>query len=142
VSYLVDTNVFAAVMTEQPDPLIYNWLTANQAELYTSSLTIGEITVGVERLPAGRKRSRLQAGLNDLVRTMGDRILRFDTRVALVWGKLRADLARAGRVIQVEDTYIAAVALRHQLTVATRNSRDFERAGVRTLNPFENAKAS
>jgi toxin FitB len=137
VSYLVDTNVFAAVMTERPDPLVLGWVTDNHPELYTSSLTIGEISFGVERLPSGRKRTRLQSGLDELIRSMGDRILRFDTRVALIWGKLRADLARSGTLMQAEDTYVAAVALRHQLTIATRNSRDFERAGVRILNPFE-----
>jgi len=137
MSYLVDTNIFAAVLGERPNPLVASWLGENESELYTSSITIAEISFGIEQLPTGRKRTRLQVALDEIIHVMGDRILRFDTRVALLWGKLRARLKRRGALIQIEDSYIAAIAERHNLTVATRNTRDFERAGVRTINPFE-----
>ena len=67
---------------------------------------------------------------------MGDRILRFDTRAAQTWGKLQADLERAGKKMPLEDSYIAAIGLRHNLTVATRNTADFQRAGLTAVNPF------
>ena len=137
MSFLVDTNVFAAAMGENANAVVEKWLDANQAGLYTSSITIAEISFGIERLPLGRKRTRLQTGLDSLIDAMGERILRFDTRVALVWGKLRAELWDAGRLIPLEDSYIAAIALRHGLTVATRNMRDFSQAGIRTVNPFD-----
>jgi len=68
---------------------------------------------------------------------MGDRILRFDTRTAKIWGKLQADLERRARKIQLEDSFIAAIAIRHNLAVATRNVADFDRAGVATVDPFQ-----
>lgn len=135
MSYLVDTNVFAAAMADRPNAAVESWLQENQDRLYTSSITIAEMTYGVERLPPGRRRSRLQAGLDEIIASMGDRILRFDTRVALLWGKLRSQLERSGNLIGLEDSYIAAIALRHGLMVATRNTRDFKKAGVRTVNP-------
>lgn len=136
MSYLVDTNVFSAVLAERPNAKVSDWLEQNQAEIYTSSITIAELVYGIERLSAGQKRRRLEAGLQQLVDSMGDRILRFDTRAAKTWGKLQAALERQARKMPLEDSYIAAIALRHNLAVATRNTADFERAGLTTVNPF------
>ena len=137
MSYLVDTNVFAAVVGDRVDARVKRWLADHEAEIYTSSFTISEIAFGVERLPASRRRDRLQRDLAEIVDRMGDRILRFDTRVALTWAKLRAATVRTGALIPIVDSYIAAIALRHGLVVATRNNEDFERAGIKTTNPFE-----
>ena len=92
---------------------------------------------GIERLAAGQKRRRLESGLLDVIESMGDRILRFDARTARVWGKLQADLERRASRIRLEDSFIAVIAIRHNLTIATRNVVDFERTGVATINPFE-----
>jgi predicted nucleic acid-binding protein len=90
MSYLVDTNVFAAILGDRPNAAVASWIAENESELYTSSITIAEISFGVEQLQSGRKRMNLQTALDELIRVMGDRILRFDTRVALVWGKTAA----------------------------------------------------
>ena len=116
---------------------VESWLLRHEAELYTSSFTISEISFGIERLPASRRRERLQRDLLEIVERMGDRILRFDTRTALMWGKRRASTVRSGTLLPIVDSHIAAIALRHGLTVATRNTQDFDRAGIKTANPFE-----
>ena len=136
MNYLVDTNVFSAVLGERPNTKVSDWLEHNRVQIYTSSITIAEIAFGIERLPAGGKRRRLEMGFEDLIISMGDRILRFDTRTARTWGKLQVDLERQARKMPLEDSYIAAVALRHNLTIATGNTVDFKRAGLTTVNPF------
>ena len=68
---------------------------------------------------------------------MDGHILAYNTRVAETWGEMMADLERRGEKMPRMDSFIAAIAKRHNLTVATRNTDDFKRAGVRVVNPFE-----
>jgi toxin FitB len=137
MSYLVDTNIYSAVIRERPDPAIESWLERYQADLYTSSITIAELARGVQRLPQSRRRAKITAGLDALIESMDDRILRFDTRAALTWAELYSRLERAGILLPLAGSYIAAIAKRHNLTVASGDTKDFGRAGVRTINPFE-----
>jgi len=65
----------------------------------------------------------------------GDRVLALDADAAQLWGRLRVpDPSKA------LDKQIAAIALLHDLTLVTRNTRDFTATGVRLLNPFVNTK--
>jgi len=91
----------------------------------------------VQRLPASSKKRYLEQWLAEIVDIMGDRILRFDTRCASFWGNLQTDLERRATRMPVEDSYVAATALRHNLVIATANTSDFARTGIRTVNPFE-----
>ena len=68
---------------------------------------------------------------------MEGRILRFDTRVALVWGQLQAELESAGTPMPWRDSVIAATTRRHDLSLATRNVKDYRRAGIELVNPFD-----
>jgi toxin FitB len=61
----------------------------------------------------------------------------WDAGTGLRWAELLAALRRAGRAMPVKDSFIAATALAHGLTVATRNRSDFEKAGVEVVDPFE-----
>jgi len=136
MSYLLDTNVFSAVLAETPDAKVESWLARNVNDVYTSAITIGEIAYGIERLPASRKRSRIGTGFERVIQEMGDRILRFDTRAGLTWGRLQAALESQGKKMPLEDSYIAAIAARHNLTVITRNLADFRNAPIKAQNPF------
>ena len=109
---------------------------AHQALLYTSAITLGELSRGVELLPPGAKRLRMESWLEDIRQTMAGRILGFNARTAMAWGELTARLEREGHKMPLADSLIAAIAKRHNLTVATRNSSDFARAGLRVVNPF------
>jgi toxin FitB len=66
----------------------------------------------------------------------GSRILSVDARVSERWGALRAAVRRAGASISTIDAAIAAIAAQHDLTLVTRNERDFEYAGVPMFNPW------
>jgi toxin FitB len=56
--------------------------------------------------------------------------------VAYTWADLRHQLRGAGKPMPVEDSYIAATALRHNLIIVTGNERDFQRPGIKLFNPF------
>lgn len=137
MSYLVDTNVFSEPARPRPEAEVVAWLREHEAELYVSSITIGEIRRGIERLPDGKRKTQLRAWLTALCDCMRGRILSFNTSTAHVWGQLKAGWDRAGVAVPSLDSQIAATAQRHGLTVVTRNVTDFERTGVKVLNPFE-----
>ena len=136
MSYLVDTNVFSEPARAKPDPRVVDWLRVNESELYISTLTVGEIRRGIERLPAGKRHDQLLAWLQKLCDCMKGRILTFNLSTAHVWGQLKAGWDGQGITLPSLDSQIAATAHRHSLTLVTRNTKDFEKAGVRILNPF------
>lgn len=139
MSYLVDTNVFSEGTKREPDSHVQDWMAAHESELYVSTLTIGELRFGIEKLPNGKRRERLQVWLQTVCDTMDGRILSVNVSVAHVWGQLRAGWAAAGVTVPAADGLIAAIAKRHSLVIVTRNVRDFAGSGVRTLNPFADA---
>ena len=139
MSYLVDTNVFSELAKPQPNPKVVAWLRENEAELYVSTVTIGELRRGIERLDDGERKTRLREWLTNVCARMAGRVLSFNTATAHVWGQLKAKWEREGVIIPALDSQLAATAQRHQLAVVTRNTADFARSGVRLLNPFADA---
>lgn len=136
MSFLVDTNVLSEAVKRNPDPQVLAWLRKNESALYVSTITIGEIRRGIERLPAGKRRTQLRLWLHDLCACMKGRVLSFNTSTAHVWGQLKAKWETAGIKVSSLDSQIAATARRHDLILVTRNSRDFVDTGVKLLNPF------
>jgi toxin FitB len=92
------------------------------------------VRFGIDVLPAGKRRKRLQRWFADGIRRLT--CLSWDAKTGLRWAKLLADLRAAGLAMPIKDSMIAATALVHGLTVATRNEADFRKAGVRVVNPF------
>ncbi len=136
MSYLVDTNVYSEPVKPKPDMKVVAWLRDHESELYVSTITIGEIRRGIERLPDGSRKTKLRAWLQSICDCMKGRVLSFNTSTAHVWGQLKAKWDREGVSVPSLDSQIAATAQRHALTVVTRNTSDFEKAGVKVLNPF------
>jgi len=140
MSWLIDTDLLSERARKQPDPRILAWLEANASEVYTSSHVIGEMQAGISLLPEGPKRRALQAWLNRLVEAMEGRILNFNTSVAAVWGRQEAEFSQKGCLMPMPDSFIAATARRHNLTIATRNTTDYDRPGLKVFNPIASAK--
>ena len=136
MSYLVDTNVFCEPVKPRPDASVVAWLRANENALYVSTITIGEIRRGIERLPSGQRKNRLRMWLVALGDCMKGRVLSFNSSTAHVWGQLKAKWDAAGISLPSLDSQIAATAQRHQLTIVTRNTIHFTRTRVKVLNPF------
>lgn len=137
MNYLVDTNVFSEIARPTPDAKVVAWLRENESRLYVSSITIGEIRRGIERLPDGKRKTQLRHWLESLCNSMKGRILGFNTATAHVWGQLKAKWEKSGVTVPSLDSQIAATARRYSLTIVTRNIADFEMAGMKTLNPFD-----
>jgi predicted nucleic acid-binding protein len=136
LSYLVDTNVFSEQAKPKPDAKVVEWLRQHESELYVSTITIGEIRRGIERLPDGKRKTQLRTWLQSLCDCLQGRVLNFNTSTAHVWGQLKAKWEKAGVTVPSLDSQIAATASRHSLVLVTRNTADFENTGIRTLNPL------
>lgn len=89
------------------------------------------------RTKEGRPREALQASLTRLVDAMHGRVLGLNVAVAHIWAEQQYLLTSAGRWIPVEDSYIAAIAQRHHLIIATGNEKDFQRPGLKVSNRFK-----
>lgn len=104
MNYLVDTNVFCEPVKPKPDAKVVAWLRANESSVFVSTITIGEIRRGIERLPAGRRRTQLRSWLTALCDCMTGRILSFNISTAHVWGQLKAKWDAAGITISSLDS--------------------------------------
>ena len=137
--YLVDTNIPSELTRQQPTAVVADFLrNADKTKLFLSVMTIGEICKGIDLLPISQKRNDLQDWLEGEVRAwFADRILPVSESIAERWGHLAAGARRQGAALAVVDGVIAATALEHQLTLVTRNTRDFAGLGVTLINPWD-----
>jgi len=136
VSWLLDTDVICQPARRRGDPRVVGWLERERDQCYTSAVVIAQLACWV-RTKEGRQREALQAWLTRLVEAMHGRIHGFNVSVAHVWAEQEHLLERAGRRMPVEDSYIAATARRHRLTIVTGNEQDFRRPGLKVFNPFK-----
>ena len=132
--YLVDANVLSEPTKAAPDAAAVEWLRGHEDDLVVDSIVLGELCIGIERLPHGGKRARLQEWFDRLADSVD--CLAWDLPVGRRWARLVVDLQRKGQPVPLLDGMIAATALVHDLTVATRNTRDFRKTGVRVVDPF------
>ena len=136
MSWLLDTDVISQPAKRRGDARVVAWLEREKDQCYTSAVVIAQLAYWV-RTREGRQRQALQAWLTRLVDAMHGRIHGFNVSVAHVWAEQEHQLEKAGRPMPVEDSYIAATARRHGLTIATGNERDFRRPGLKVFNPFK-----
>jgi toxin FitB len=136
VSWLIDTDVFSQLAKRQKDPQLVAWLAKERTVCYTSTVVIAQLAYWVKS-KRGVQKAQLGEWLTRLVRTMEGRIYGFSVSIAYAWADLRYQLGRVGKPMPVEDGYIAATAIRHNLTIVTGNERDFQRPGLRVFNPFK-----
>jgi toxin FitB len=136
VSWLLDSDVLSQPAKKAGNPRVIAWLEKHQDECYTSSIVVAQLAFWV-RSKRGKQRTALQAWLTDLIDAMHGRILGFNVSVAHVWAEQQHQLQTAGLLMPVEDSYIAAIARRHKLTIATGNVKDFQRPGIKVFDPFK-----
>jgi predicted nucleic acid-binding protein len=131
--YLLDTNVVSELVRPRPDPKVCAWI-ASRDEVVLSVISLEELVFGIERAPMAR-RHRLMAWFDDLLDNVVE-VEEITPAIARAAGELRARRTRAGRPVAQADMLIAATALVHGLTLATRNVSDFEDCGAIIFNPF------
>ena len=136
MSWLLDTDVICQPAKRNGDLRVIAWIEQEQNRCYTSSIVIAQLAYWV-RTKDGHQRQALQDWLTRLVDALQGRIHGFNVQVANVWADQQWLLDKAGQRMPVEDSYIAATARRHGLTIVTGNDKDFRRPGLKVFNPFK-----
>ena len=132
--YLLDTNIVSELRKIKPHGAVLAWINgADDYDLHLCAVTIGEIQAGIEitREQDADKANEIETWLNQLASSYN--VLPMTAETFRIWAKLMHGQSNS----VIEDTMIAACAIAHQLTVVTRNVRDFERFSVKVINPFE-----
>jgi predicted nucleic acid-binding protein len=137
--FLLDTNVPSELTRISPDPRVSGWVEAqDNASLYLSVVSVGELRKGLCMLAQGKRRVQLEQWFEYfLLPSFDTRILSVTQTVSNRWGVLSADCRLKGNPLNMADGMIAATAIEHDLTVVTRNVKDFTGLGVDILNPWE-----
>lgn len=135
---ILDTNVVSEFMGTPPKETVRRWLNEQAAsQLFLTTISVAEICYGLEAMPSGRRQQAMRLQFESfMTQAFQSRILGFPLEAARRYGQVSAERRRAGKPISTEDAQIAAIALIHDATLATRNTKDFEGCGIRLVNPF------
>lgn len=136
---VLDTNVLSELMRAKPAPEVLAWVDAQPtSQLFISAITVAEILYGIARMADGkRKQSLLDVATLMFDEDFAGRILSFDSDAAVHYAGLTAESEAKGKVVDMADGQIAAIAALHDARVATRNVRHFDYLGVPVINPWE-----
>ena len=132
--YLVDANVLSEPTKSSPSARVVEWLRRNERDMVVDPVILGEVRFGILLLPKGKRRAKLEQWFDAGVQRL--HCLPWEAETGLRWAELLARLRASGRAMPIKDSLIAATALVHGLIVATRNRTDFEKAGVKIVDPF------
>jgi predicted nucleic acid-binding protein len=137
--YLLDTNIPSEFSRDRPEPRVVQWLKRQPISLlFISAVTIGELRKGLVILPQSRRRAELETWFNtELPVWFSNRVLPVTHSIADRWGVLDGQCQLKGTPLSTADGMIAATALEHDLTLVTRNIRDFAGLGVEVFNPWD-----
>lgn len=135
---LLDTNILSELMRPVPEHNVLKWLDLlPSSECYISAITKAEIELGIALLPEGKRKSSLQTAAELMFNEFPDRCLSFNSCASSKYAEIVAIRTRIGRPVSVEDAQIAAIALTHNMPLATRNTSDFEFIeGLTIINPW------
>ncbi len=134
---MLDTNIVSeAARGSKAHPGLRGWMeAADETTLYLSVLTMGEIRKGIEKVADPTKRAALEAFFQQLAQRFTGRILACDEAVAERWGRMTGQVEAQGHRLPAIDSLLAATALEHDLTLVTRNTRDFRGMSITVLDP-------
>lgn len=133
---LVDTNVLSELTKPRPNQAVVSWLAANEPVLALPTIVLAELGYGVARLPGGKRKSSLEAFLQQVRQQFAGRTFAFDVPAAAAYGPIVANAERFGRTVKVGDGQIAAIADSRRMSIATRDLDDFAPCGVSLINPW------
>ncbi len=135
--YLVDTCVISEVMKPKPNDAVVEWLCDNSNELRLSAITVKELYYGALRMDEGRRKDALITVIENIVWLYSEDIIPFDKRAATICARIHNRAQREGFTPTIEDLEIAATCLSNDMTLVTRNVKDFDYLGVSLFNPFD-----
>jgi len=136
--WLLDTNVLSELRRPKPDARVVQFIRAQPMDaLHVSIVTFAEIRFGIDRVTDARRRVELEAWLTNQMRPLfAQRVLDVSEDVVFTWRLLVESGRKSGHTFSQPDLFIAATALHHGLTVVTRDTVEFELAGVPVFNPW------
>lgn len=125
-------------MKPAPAVNVLHWIDQQEViHLYISTVTIAEVSYGINILPDGNRRMLLEDSFNKvLAGAFEHRIISFDEVAAHFYGKIMGRRKEMGKPLGIPDGQIAAIARANNLALATRNTRDFSDCGLDLINPF------
>ncbi|TAE34799.1 MAG: type II toxin-antitoxin system VapC family toxin [Alphaproteobacteria bacterium] len=135
---ILDTNVISELMRPLPDEKVTAWL-GNRAKLHygITTITIAEITRGIERLAIGKRQDDLRSRFAQFVNeAFHGRIYSFDEEAAQNYATIATNRERSGLHADPMDMLIAAIVKVHKATLATRNIKDFTECDITIMNPW------
>lgn len=134
---VLDTNVFSELMRVAPAPSVAHWVEAQPpAQLCTTAVSVAEIRYGIERLPAGRRRTTLRAAAEEIFDAFAAQVLPFDADAAAQYAEVLAARDRAGVPIGGFEAQIAAICRVRGAVLATRDTGGFAGTGVELVDPW------
>lgn len=135
---ILDTNVVSEMMRPTPQSVVLNWFaTQSVDDVHVTAITMAEILLGIELLPAGKRRDAIQEGADRTFGVFAGHVLPFDDQAAHAFSLISSSRRKQGRPMSELDAEIAAIARAHGAVLATRNTPDFEGCGVKLVNPWE-----
>ena len=139
MAWLLDTNVLSELRKAKPDPKVVAFVSGTSVkELYVSSVTLAEIRFGIEKATDPNDRVILTHWLTHTVRPMfTGRVLEVTEDIMLEWRLLVEEGRKINHTFSQPDLFIAAIALHHDLTIVTRNQKDFDKTRVPIFNPWD-----
>ena len=134
---VLDTNVISEVLSPSPSESVINWLAHQDAqEMRLSAITVAEIAYGIALLHEGARRTALAHAWAAFQDSWRDRILAVGAHEAEAAAAFLALRRGQGRPVGLGDALIAGTCLSHGLSLATRNTRDFDGSGLHVVNPW------
>jgi predicted nucleic acid-binding protein len=139
IGWLLDTNVLSELRRPRPEKKVVAFVEGQALDLlHVSAVTFAEIRFGIELVGDATRRAELDDWLRHKVRPMfGRRVLDVSEDVIFKWRILVEAGRKSGYTYSQPDLFIAATALHHGLTVVTRDTREYQRAGVPVLDPWK-----
>ena len=139
MAWLLDTNILSELRKAKPDPKVVAFVSGTSVkELYVSSVTLAEIRFGIEKATDPNDRVILTHWLTSTVRPMfTGRALEVTEDIMLEWRLLVEEGRKINHTFSQPDLFIAAIALHHDLTIVTRNQKDFDKTRVPIFNPWD-----
>ena len=134
-AFLLDTNVVSELVRPAPNPGVLRFL-SNEGDFWLSVITLHELAYGAALIRDSVRRTRIEGWIEAIKSRFAGRLIGIDGPIAEWAGRARAAAAANGRVITPLDSLIGATAQIRALTVATRNTRDFEPLAVVAVNPW------
>ncbi len=140
MKYILDTCAISELSfpEEKQSQSFISWLSQHEQEsIYLSSIVIGEIQKGIDKIDDSKRKNELITWFEEIETNFTESVLPFDKDVAKTWGTMMAFLQRSGKNPPAQDSMIGATALHHNMILVTRNVKDFVNMPIEVLSPWE-----